>query len=757
MSNQFSHKNKGDNPMKKYIIKISLIIFCLLFLASCGGSSSNDSSDTDGTESETDTTTPVVTVAGLTFASLSTTESSITFTWTDPEDTDFDHVAVTCSDGTDSEDAEIAAGTENYTQSTLNANALTVETCYTFTFAAEDSEGNTLESGSLLVMTSPSGAGALTYTLITSAEELYNIRDDLAGSYYLLTDISLSDYSPDNGVTMGWYPIGDEEDPFTGIFFGAGHIVSDLTIDRSDKNQGLFGISAGKGMYYLGLEDVDVNGGYKTGALVGMVDLSESEGGTHTITHCYVTGKVVGDSGYSIGGLVGDLYASSGTSVLSDCYSTADVSNGADNAASSSNIGGLVGTNWVWTGTSSITDCYATGAITAYSAGAGGLVGQNTAFNDNGTVTISGCYATGEVSGTGSLGGLVGINCTNMSTSVIEISGCHATGDVTGTADYIGGLTGYNENHGTTTLSDCYATGNVTGGEYLGGLSGYYEIGSGHTLTVSDCSASGDVTGDGYLGGLSGYHDNEGTLSISDCDATGDVTGGYYAGGLVGFDDCEKTSNISRCTASGAVSGVDYIGGLIGEAYTDSGGDITVSCVYASGSVSGNGYVGGLCGNNYIQSTGSSSIITIENAYATGAVSGTSDYIGGLIGDNGYYSTTVYPNFEITNCYATGAVSGSSSSMGGLLGGAITSTARETIENCFYDSETTGYVSGSWTDAGTATSTSDMQTESTFTNAGWDFIDETANGTDDIWTLDDSATDPANGGYPYLSDLPPVE
>lgn len=713
-----------------------LILFFLIGVINCGGGGGDSAAPSN-----------------MAITGLSTTESSITFTWSDPTYDDFDHATITWTDGdgTATENADLLADTKAYTLSEFNGTALTAGAVFTFTFSTVDADGKVLETQTHMAMTSPAGAGTLSYTLVSSAQDLYNIRDDLAGSYYLMTDISLSGYSEN----LGWYPIGDDTDPFTGILFGAGHIISDLTIDRSNKNQGLFGVSAGKGFYYLGLADVDVNGGYKTGALVGMVDLDE--GVTHTITHCYVTGQVTGDSGYSIGGLVGDLYASSGTSIMSHCYSTADVSNGAENSESYSNIGGLVGTNWVWAGTSSIIDCYATGAVTAYSAGAGGLVGQNTAFNDNGTITLSACYATGKVSGTSSLGGLVGYNYTNMSTCVIEIYGCHATGAVTGTADYIGGLVGYYENYGTTTLSDCHATGNVTGGEYLGGLSGYYENGSNGHLTVSDCFASGDVRGDTFLGGLSGYHENEGTIDLSDCHATGAVTGGYYAGGLVGRDATEGTSTIYHCTASGAVSGDDYIGGLIGSTSADSGGEITISSSYASGNITGNKYVGGLCGRNYIQSTTTFSTITIKNAYAAGAVAGTSDYIGGLIGDNGYYSTGTYPKFDISNCYATGAVSGTSSHMGGLLGGAVTDTARETIANCFYDSETTGYVSGSWTEAGTATSTSNMQTASTFTDAGWDFIDETTNGTDDIWTMDDSATDPVNGGYPYLSDLPPTE
>jgi hypothetical protein len=38
---------------------------------------------------------------------------------------------------------------------------------------------------------------------------------------------------------------------------------------------------------------------------------------------------------------------------------------------------------------------------------------------------------------------------------------------------------------------------------------------------------------------------------------------------------------------------------------------------------------------------------------------------------------------------------------------------------------------------GTGRHTSEMQTASTFLEAGWDFVDETANGTKDIWWIDE--------------------
>jgi hypothetical protein len=52
--------------------------------------------------------------------------------------------------------------------------------------------------------------------------------------------------------------------------------------------------------------------------------------------------------------------------------------------------------------------------------------------------------------------------------------------------------------------------------------------------------------------------------------------------------------------------------------------------------------------------------------------------------------------------------------------------------DCFWDVETSEQTTSA---GGTPKTTAEMQTASTFTSAGWDFVGETANGTDDIWTI----------------------
>jgi hypothetical protein len=141
-----------------------------------------------------------------------------------------------------------------------------------------------------------------------------------------------------------------------------------------------------------------------------------------------------------------------------------------------------------------------------------------------------------------------------------------------------------------------------------------------------------------------------------------------------------------------------YTGALVGYNIA------TINNAYATGSVSGNGSVGGLVGGN---NRGGN----ISNAYATASVSGI-NFIGGLVGSNGgtiggkisnAYATgnvsginfvggLVGNNYSfINNAYATGSVSGTSS-VGGLAGGNINIRyfSYGTISNAY----ATGSVSG---------------------------------------------------------------
>ena len=200
------------------------------------------------------------------------------------------------------------------------------------------------------------------------------------------------------------------------------------------------------------------------------------------------------------------------------------------------------------------------------------------------------------------------------------------------------------------------------------------------------------------------------------------VTGGdNYAGGLVGY--LYYSSTATNCSSTGSVSGTFYVGGLIGaqDAYS-----ATSSC-YSSGSVTGSsGGIGGLIG---ISSRNSA----IKNSYSEAAVTGTNSAfnLGGLLGGENTCTDT--------NCYSTGPVTGTSSSsnVGGLIGMQLYCT----VTNCFWDTMSSGQGTSA---AGIGKSTADMKTQSTFTNAGWNFTT--------VWSINSSI----NNGYPYLASNSPT-
>lgn len=76
------------------------------------------------------------------------------------------------------------------------------------------------------------------YTLIQSAQDFYNIRNNLSGRYVLVNNIDLSDYEE-------WEPIGTRSQAFTGTLDGNGNTVSGLSITRCEDYAGLFGYNMG--------------------------------------------------------------------------------------------------------------------------------------------------------------------------------------------------------------------------------------------------------------------------------------------------------------------------------------------------------------------------------------------------------------------------------------------------------------------------------------------------------------------------------
>ena len=165
---------------------------------------------------------------------------------------------------------------------------------------------------------------------------------------------------------------------FKGDFKGNNHVISNLTINTTEKAVGLFGYVEAGSIDSIGLENCDISGTIGVGGLVGdIVDGS--------ITNSYATGRVTGFS--AVGGLAGGIVDGS----ITNSYSTGSVT-GTDY------VGGLVG----GTEGGSITNSYATGSVkgTDY---VGGLVGL-AVFSP----TINGYFDTQKTGQTKGVGGVVG-------------------------------------------------------------------------------------------------------------------------------------------------------------------------------------------------------------------------------------------------------------------------------------------------------------------------------------------------------------
>ncbi len=225
------------------------------------------------------------------------------------------------------------------------------------------------------------------YTIIKTAQDLDNIRNNLSGKYILMNDIDLSSIS-------NWDPIGDVDvingvitESFSGILDGNGFVIKNLKINNTNKTSiGLFSVIENAEIKNVGIENININidksnesGSFGIGGLTGENDSS-------IISNCYTTGTITGYGEVVIGG---GMIAFSNKGEIENCYSDVDLS--IEHTGSSYfTAGGFIGVSG-----STITNCYATGDV----YGTYGTAGFAAAIMEG---TMSNCYATGKVYSTNS-------------------------------------------------------------------------------------------------------------------------------------------------------------------------------------------------------------------------------------------------------------------------------------------------------------------------------------------------------------------
>jgi len=277
---------------------------------------------------------------------------------------------------------------------------------------------------------------------------------------YLANDISLKDVchpadAANSVEEASWNPIGDSN-PFKGIFDGNGHTVSDLYINSSGYNLGLFGQVDGAEIKNVIVQG-NVTGFYEegnsqSGQYVGLVL------GTGTLNTKLENCKSVGSvAGYKYVGGIAGIVPNGGTITM--CTNRATVTG---SCQSGKYIGGIVGYG------QGLSLCANYADITAEGSSVGGLAGY--VFPDENNEGMSNCMNVGNVKGKENVGGLAGECFANNNVNNYSI------GHVGATNQYAGLLVGMYGNNPSTAFANTYyvkkahvvENGTITAGQYCG-------------------------------------------------------------------------------------------------------------------------------------------------------------------------------------------------------------------------------------------------------------------------------------------------
>ena len=267
--------------------------------------------------------------------------------------------------------------------------------------------------------------------IITNADELNAMRQDLTASYRLGNDIDLSPSVTWN-YGRGWMEVGrsGSDEQFTGSFDGAGFMIDNLTMNRPRQRainyyQGLFGYTNDASFKDIHFDNVNIHCYQTCGTLAGRLNYG-------VVKSIYVNGDILSVDNY-VGGLIGSYYHAI---TINNIFIEVDVQG-------RNYTGGLAG--YIEGGV------FQTISVVGSVQGGdrvGGLVGAMT-YSDSEVIDS---FNRASVSGQDEVGGLVGF----LARGAIEHS--YSTGLVSGTGDYVGGLVGRNTHLDTASTADSAGT-----------------------------------------------------------------------------------------------------------------------------------------------------------------------------------------------------------------------------------------------------------------------------------------------------------
>ena len=396
-------------------------------------------------------------------------------------------------------------------------------------------------------------------------------------------DIDLDMPSFEAHKKYGWEPIGSQNVcPFRGIYDGNRHKLKGLWIARNRTcGVGLFGHTESATICNVVMENVDVDGEFAVGAIVGAAVTRGDRSSMTYLLNCTTSGGSISGASASagIGGMVG-LVDPNASVMIDSCY------NNGTEVRGGYGVGGILGTGSLFSSTSIRSSCN-TGNVSSEYTGCGGIAGScdtlmMVSCENRGTIVGCGMYnANGSESENGFIGtgGIVG------GTGPAFICTAHNYGSVSGHVG-VGGIAG----------SSCASAD-------LGYCNNIVMKSCGNEGAVSGHTSVGGVCGEGQFGGIAVYNTGAVTATASDA----------IVGGIVGNT---SVSVVHDAINAGKVSAAhaECVGGVVGKTTwgtlftSQNAGEITTNAKYVGGVVAlaGSQTVVSYCGNTgFITNTGS--------------------------------------------------------------------------------------------------------------------------------------------------------
>ena len=540
---------------------------------------------------------------------------------------------------------------------------------------------------------------------------LYKDDTDAVGIYFKqMGDFSWTDVE-DKSISTGMNKI----ESFAGIYDGNDRTISDMSYQGSNTsnytNVGLFTeLKNGAEIKNLNFSNIAFRNVSKDcGTIAGAAS------GNISIDNITITGTMAFENmGDNIGGILGSH--KDGVLKISNITNNLSIS-GANN-----NVAGVVGN--VENATFEFKNFDAT--TTQFSVNGYSFVGSIVGRISNSCYTINDVYVNHIIpeqdkdvliiSGIdGGIGGVIGgvDQCTDSSLSDITIRtsvGC--TGDPNNTGvlngSYVGGLVGFIDTIGSTTISDAKVSGHIKGVSCVGGFIGSTQHASIYTNTSiilkgtntiqPEESSYSAVSGTNEVGGLIGFPINT-TITIErPIVITTNVNGSYVVGGFCGgMYLCECNVSNLQFSETMTVNGDERVGGVVGQlesskisgttvidftnGHQSSLPNFTDFPLLFNGKVNGNDRVGGCVGYAYDSSVTGVAV----KANVTGATN-----VGGLFGKISIESVENYINSNAFN----GNVTCTGDNVGGIVGNFYFVNDSEISYSGFYNNIAYGNING---------------------------------------------------------------